>query len=299
MFLRCGAQKRSCGQATGRLVARCQEASWKTRDPGWYADASHEPCVVRAVPTSAPLLTGRTRALFRQLNSDVNFVSSFTSHGRKVTVLSWMAKAAAPMGDRRLLGGRAVHGERSPLGYSRDALTGPLLKLEECCSPSQSRLQLGQWMQRCSTSALSGGCARSTGRRPPQGAALPRLWFQTHVTDDGAVRQRMERTKDDEPRKISQPERGSRKERLEASLNPGHRHRSRARFCRLHLQPLGPHQRERIVFGPFGKPAPLLAKKSKRSSPRINRLFSQQTSGTSSTLTVPWCAEAWRQSLRG
>ena len=53
-------------------------------------------------------------------------------------------------------------------------------------------------------------------QEPPQGAALRRLTFQAHVTVVGDMRQRKERTEDDAPRKISQPERESRKELLEA-----------------------------------------------------------------------------------
>ena len=133
--------------------ARCQTASWKTCDPGLHADASHEPrtrsgtcgaCVSATVDRKSALSC--RQGLRRQ------FFSSFTSHGCKATVLSWMAKAAAPTEDRRLLGGHAQHGERPLFMYSRDTPAGPLLKLKKWC-PLNTRASAKQNASRTASRA--------------------------------------------------------------------------------------------------------------------------------------------------
>ena len=52
------------------------------------------------------------------------------SHSCKATLLSLLAKAGASPEDRKILGGHAQQGDRSMLEYSRDALAGPLDRLE-------------------------------------------------------------------------------------------------------------------------------------------------------------------------
>ena len=137
--------------------ARCQTASWKTCDPGLHADASHEPrtrsgtcgaCVSATVDRkSAHSLAGR--------GLDVSFVSSFTSHGCKATVLSWMAKAAAPTEDRRLLGGHAQHGR-----------TATLCVLQRCSSRTAAETQK-KWCPLNTRASAKQNASRTASRATP------------------------------------------------------------------------------------------------------------------------------------
>ena len=78
---------------------------------------------------SAPQLSLLIRRLLNLAGADLGGVE-YSSHSCKATVLSWLAKAGASMGTRRLLGGHIKVGEKTPLEYSRDALAGPLREAE-------------------------------------------------------------------------------------------------------------------------------------------------------------------------
>ena len=54
----------------------------------------------------------------------------FGAHSPKSTALSWAANADFPLLDRTLLGGHVPREYRSMITYSRDALAGPLAKLD-------------------------------------------------------------------------------------------------------------------------------------------------------------------------
>ena len=56
---------------------------------------------------------------------------------------------------------------------------------------------------------------------PPATAGLRRLWYESHVMYVGDMRRKMERTEDDAPRRLPQPEREARKARLREKLAPG------------------------------------------------------------------------------
>ena len=55
---------------------------------------------------------------------------------------------------------------------------------------------------------------------PPAAAAVRRLWFESHTITVGDLRQKVERTDSDMPRKVPQAEREARKELLRAKLAP-------------------------------------------------------------------------------
>ena len=64
-------------------------------------------------------------------------------------------------------------------------------------------------------------CESGEDDSPPQSAAIRRLWFEAHVVAVGELRRRVDRTDEDVPRRISQPERESRKNALRQRLQPG------------------------------------------------------------------------------
>ena len=95
--------------------ARRRAGRRATQDCTLMPAMSLEHEVVRAVLVSAPQLTGRARTLL-QAGASTSVLSRHSHpHGCKATVPSRMAKAAAPMEDRRLLGGHAQHGRTATL----------------------------------------------------------------------------------------------------------------------------------------------------------------------------------------
>ena len=82
-------------------------------------------------PSQLNFLVGE---LFAELGISHGAVRDFTSHGCKATTLSWCAKAFIGLEDRRILGGHSNLGDIMPLEYSRDALAGPLARLESVCN---------------------------------------------------------------------------------------------------------------------------------------------------------------------
>jgi hypothetical protein len=70
------------------------------------------------------------RELLPRIYSSFGDVSLYGTHSAKATLLSWMAKSGCSDHDRRMLGGHAKKDDTSLLEYSRDALAGPLLRLQ-------------------------------------------------------------------------------------------------------------------------------------------------------------------------
>ena len=109
--------RRACGlvAAPGRpfMPAPCADGSW----------------------TEGPLANFEATVWMRELlAADAGppaDMDNIGTHSCKVTTLSWMAKAGAKEGDRRLLGYHVAPKSRSVLIYSRDALAGPLRELEK------------------------------------------------------------------------------------------------------------------------------------------------------------------------
>ena len=105
------------------------------------------------------------RQLMEKLRCMDEDVKKFCSHSCKTTMLSWAAKAGLPMEDRRLLGGHSNPGEKMTLEYSRDALAGPLLRLEEVVRA----VRKGEFRP---DSTRSGRWAKSSGRSLAKRARL-------------------------------------------------------------------------------------------------------------------------------
>ena len=76
------------------------------------------------------------------------------SHSCKATLLALLAKIGATPDDRRLLGGHAQQGDKSVMEYSRDALAGPLSRLEKALEMVQEGIfdpdatRSGRWKRR-------------------------------------------------------------------------------------------------------------------------------------------------------
>ena len=83
--------------------------------------------LVARVPATTTEIGSDIRRILRHCgNADLEGI---TSHSCKATLLSWAAKAGMKLEDRRLLGGHAKPGQKSPLEKSRDALAGPLERM--------------------------------------------------------------------------------------------------------------------------------------------------------------------------
>ena len=103
----------------------------------------------------------------------------FSSHACKATLLSWAAKAGMSVADRRLLGGHAKPGDKSVLEYSRDALAGPLNKLEKLIGmvgkgqfmPDETRS--GRWAKGCGPWMLSAAPQPRRAPASPSDVAVP------------------------------------------------------------------------------------------------------------------------------
>ena len=109
---------------------------------------------ISGAPMSATQLTALTRELFTQLNNvDEEFPKSFSSHSCKI---------GTSISDRRVHGGHAKLGDRTPLEYSREALAGPLYALEHAIAavrlgwfdPDATRS--GRWQQHHDPESLKG-----------------------------------------------------------------------------------------------------------------------------------------------
>ena len=106
--------------------------------PPWFS-ATTDKALVPAGRVAGKLVVGRRveaseftilmRGALKAAGIPDEEAKEYTSHSCKATVLSWAAKSGMPLGGRRLLGGHAKQGARTPLEYSRDALAGPLLRL--------------------------------------------------------------------------------------------------------------------------------------------------------------------------
>ena len=89
------------------------------------------PAPTRAGWQQVPLGAGQAgawlRSILKMLGESNQSVSNIGTHSCKTTALSWLAKAGIPLESRRILGMHTTPGEQTPLVYSRDALSGPLL----------------------------------------------------------------------------------------------------------------------------------------------------------------------------
>ena len=81
---------------------------------------------VDGVAMTAPQFTEILQHLLVDVGVEPSVAKRFSSHSCKATVLSWAAKYGLTLQERRLLGGHAKPGDKTPLEYSRDALAGPL-----------------------------------------------------------------------------------------------------------------------------------------------------------------------------
>ena len=124
------------------IQARTEAGMQASVDGGLMPALSKSWKYISGAPMSATPLTALTRELFTQLNVDEEFPKSFSSHSCKTTLFSWMAKRGESISDRCLHGGHAKLGDRTPLEYSRDALAGPLYRLEHGL-PHHTRNSMG------------------------------------------------------------------------------------------------------------------------------------------------------------
>jgi hypothetical protein len=70
------------------------------------------------------------RCILKELGLD-EIDSNYGTHSMKSTPLAWFAKAGLGGDDRKLLGGHVLKSDETMIAYSRDALAGPLARLEE------------------------------------------------------------------------------------------------------------------------------------------------------------------------
>ena len=82
------------------------------------------------VPPTAAMAGDWLRNILKSRGHDGSLVSRIGTHSCKTTTLSWMSKAGVDLPTRRLLGYHAQADERTPLVYSRDAMSGPVRALE-------------------------------------------------------------------------------------------------------------------------------------------------------------------------
>ena len=82
----------------------------------------------------APLSTTQASKWLREIlsasGSTQSEVERISTHSLKATTLSWASKFGLPLEDRKLLGYHVLDANTSALHYSRDALSGPLRKLQ-------------------------------------------------------------------------------------------------------------------------------------------------------------------------
>jgi hypothetical protein len=70
------------------------------------------------------------RCILKVLGHD-EINSNYGTHSMKATPLAWFAKAGLGADDRKLLGGHVLKSDETMIAYSRDALAGPLARLEQ------------------------------------------------------------------------------------------------------------------------------------------------------------------------
>ena len=106
-------------------------------------------------------------------------VEGRTARSAKATLLPWAAKAGLPQGDRRLLGSHARPGDTSVLEYSRDALAGPLRRLDDLLGLVRSGAfcpdltRSGRWQSDPPAQAPPSRAASSSSDSPPSSSGKP------------------------------------------------------------------------------------------------------------------------------
>ena len=94
------------------------------------------------------------REILVALGTPLVVAQSIASHSLRTTILSWCAKAGLSLGDRRLWGQHVKAGAVSVITYSRDALAGPLAKMQGVVEAIQlgkflpDETRSGRWVER-------------------------------------------------------------------------------------------------------------------------------------------------------